>query len=111
MEPTPYTKYEDWPNNYVEEVVQRAADTDLVLITTNPEVIQSLRGKGLPVTVVCPYESLKEECQQRYIDRGNSLRLSKGSWRTLTSLTKRFSLTSKVVMWCSCNQVSTCLML
>ena len=71
LEPTPYTDAEDWPDNYIEEVVQRAADKDLVLITTNPVVIQALREKGHSVSVVCPDESLRDEYRQRYINRGN----------------------------------------
>ncbi|MCA9355636.1 hypothetical protein KC865_03780 [Candidatus Kaiserbacteria bacterium] len=73
IEPTPYTKAEDWPNNYIEEVIERSRDTDLVLITTNPVVVQALRERGLSVTVICPDESLKDEYRQRYIDRGNKL--------------------------------------
>lgn len=71
MEPTPYTKADNWPENYIEEVVQRAEDTDLVLITTNPGVVKALKEQGLAITVIAPDESLREEYRQRYIDRGN----------------------------------------
>lgn len=43
MEPTPYTRSQDWPDNYIEDIVSKTAKNDLVLITTNPEVIRELR--------------------------------------------------------------------
>ena len=71
VEPTPYTNDATWPQNYIEEIVRNTGNFDLLLISTQPEVVQALIEKGFEVTVVCPDESLKNEYEDRFRERGH----------------------------------------
>ncbi len=74
LEPTPFRKQPDWPDNYLIAVEDVMDDRlyDLVLVATYPEVIKVLLELGYMFNLVYPDETQKDDYVARYRQRGNS---------------------------------------
>jgi adenylate kinase family enzyme len=68
-----FAKGSDWPQNYVETLLERAQanEYDLVLASTHKEVREGLVRAGSRFILVYPDVSLKEEYLQRFLKRGS----------------------------------------
>ncbi len=59
----------NWPDNYIEKIIECAGQQEAVFVSTYPEVLRALITKGFSVTVVYPSIDQREDYQERYIER------------------------------------------
>lgn len=65
------TKNPDFPQNYVDAIEHEHKYGYHVLISSQPEVLEEIKKRNLPLTTVLPQPSLKDEYIERYKERGN----------------------------------------
>jgi len=70
MDSSDYRDNPTWPQNYIADIIKNIDNFELLLISTHPEVVQALRGRGFEVTVVCINET-EVEYTERLRERGN----------------------------------------
>ena len=61
----------EWPDNYLEAIVDANSKYDFVLVSQSIEILEELHFMKIPYTLAFPKLELKEEYIQRCIDRGN----------------------------------------
>ena len=61
-----------WPMNYVQEIIKKAKEYDIVLISQNPEVRECLKENKCTYYVCFPKKECKQEYIERYRSRGNN---------------------------------------
>lgn len=84
---------DEWPRNYL-DAVEHEADSGrwaYILCPSDPFALDALAADGRKVYVVVPEPGLKEEYQQRFVDRGSVALINRlidgGAWeRSLASL-------------------------
>lgn len=62
---------EDFPNNYINFIVEKSKAVDIQFISSHATVRKELLDRGIPFVQVMPEKELKEEYVQRYIQRGS----------------------------------------
>jgi hypothetical protein len=74
LDSNPYRKDKNsaWPENYLQSIEEASSKYDLVLISSDPEIVKELSARGHEVTVVCANEGLEDEYRERYILRENT---------------------------------------
>jgi len=65
------TRNQDWPQNYMEHIVESAKYADAIFVSTHDTVRNALIESRVPFVLVYPSLEMKEEYIQRYKDRGN----------------------------------------
>lgn len=65
-------KSNNWPENYIEEILKRQKQYDIVLICQHQELLEKLNERNIDYITVFPNITCKEEYSKRYKDRGNS---------------------------------------
>jgi hypothetical protein len=88
-----FAKGSDWPQNYVETLLERAQanEYDLVLASTHKEVREGLVRAGSRFILVYPDVSLKEEYLQRFLKRGSPkpfIQLMEARWEEFLQVSK-----------------------
>lgn len=68
----------NWPDNYIEKIIESTDQQDAILISSYPEVINALLERGVPVTVVYPSTEQKQEYQTRYLERAKNKDAAQG---------------------------------
>jgi len=63
---------EEWPQNYVNEIIKEHNNYDIVLIGLNRDARNLLYKMGYEYSICFPSSDRKNEYIQRYKDRGNS---------------------------------------
>lgn len=66
-----YRKSKDFPNNYVEAVINKIDKVKYLLISTDPVILKELYKWVDSIILVYPDNSLKEEYMKRYCDRNS----------------------------------------
>jgi hypothetical protein len=66
-----YKSDPSWPKNYIDLIEEKIQETELLLISSYPEVVKELISRGHEITVVCADENLKDEYRERYVSRDN----------------------------------------
>jgi adenylate kinase family enzyme len=61
----------DWPENCLQVIRESYGKVDVILISTYPELLDSLVSESYEVTLVYPDESQKDEYRRRYTERKN----------------------------------------
>ena len=61
----------DFPNNYVQAMLDVMGTCDIILISCHKAVTDSLENRGIEYTLVYPDTALKAEYIERYKQRGN----------------------------------------
>ncbi len=61
-----------WPINYVREIIKKASEYDIVLISQDLEVRECLRDNKCKYYVCFPKKECKNEYIERYKNRGNN---------------------------------------
>jgi len=74
--PDKFKELEDWlyrgenfPKNYVEDVVSSVGTEDILFISTDPVILRALHEIGIDIELVYPENSLRNEYLDRYIER------------------------------------------
>lgn len=62
-------KVSDFPQNYISYILKNINNADILLISTQSEVINEIKSLKLNYFIVYPDKSLKEEYYNRYYDR------------------------------------------
>lgn len=62
----------EWPNNYLEAIKKAIEDYDIVLISTDDEIIDLLDEYGMEYILCFPSKVCKNEYIERYKGRGNT---------------------------------------
>jgi hypothetical protein len=79
-------RHPDFPNNYMNHIIENINKADIIMVSTHTEVLDALwnRVNGL-ATIVYPDPSLKEEYLERYRKRGsdsNFVNLMNSKWES-----------------------------
>jgi adenylate kinase family enzyme len=61
-----------WPLNYVNEIIKKASEYDIVLISQDLDMRNCLRNHGCMYYVCFPRKECKQEYLERYKNRGNN---------------------------------------
>ena len=64
---------DDFPNNYIEDIIKNVGEYDFLFISTNPIVLKKLHDKGFSINLIYPDESLKQEYFERFMNRNSSI--------------------------------------
>lgn len=64
-----YKDKENYPDNYVQDVLQNIGKYKYLFIATEPSQLKLLHDKGVEICLIYPENELREEYLQRYIDR------------------------------------------
>ena len=76
----------DFPNNYIQHIKDNMDKQDIIFVSSHEQVRQALRG--IPLVIVFPSLSMKDEWRQRLIDRGSPIEFVKlvmDNWNTWIS--------------------------
>ena len=63
-----------WPINYVEEIIKKSLEYDIVLISQDLDMRNALKDSGAKYYVCFPKKECKDDFIKRYKDRGNNER-------------------------------------
>jgi hypothetical protein len=66
-----YQQSGDFPNNYIDEVLDKVGKFKYLLLSTNPVILKELYKKVSQITLVYPENSLKEEYMKRFCERNS----------------------------------------
>ena len=88
LDPTPYSKQHDFPQNYMTEIQKAMKKPNrVILVGVHEPSRAALVEKGIPFTLVYPDKELKQEYMKRYGSRGNNpgfLELMDKKWDEFT---------------------------
>lgn len=62
----------DNPKDYVDHIIQKRKEFDIVLVSTHEDVRAELRKRNILYQVVFPHQGCKSEYLERYKNRGNT---------------------------------------
>jgi len=62
----------NWPQNYIEHILEKSEDADLILVSSHDTVRDALVRAGIKFVLVYPSLEMKDEYIQRYKDRGSN---------------------------------------
>lgn len=65
-------KNNKWPNNYIDEILEKQKIYDIVLISQHKELLEELSNRKIEYIVAFPEKDCIEEYMERYSQRGNS---------------------------------------
>lgn len=65
------TRKVEWPENYIQAIVAATNTYDIVLISTDNEILEALDRKGMEYILCFPDIECKKEYLDRYRNRGN----------------------------------------
>lgn len=68
----PGVRNPEFPNNYVEHIIENIGKVDYILISSHDIVRKALAERGIQYILVYPDISLRDEYINRYIQRGSS---------------------------------------
>lgn len=80
----------DWPQNYINKIVEVQALYDIVLISVSSEIRQEYDKSGLKYLVAIPSPSSKNIIKNRLIQRGNSQEFIDGFEVRFDMIEKKF---------------------
>ncbi len=59
----------DFPNNYIQEVINTIGKTKYLFISTDPIILRGLNDLGIEIQLIYPLNELRNEYLDRYIAR------------------------------------------
>lgn len=65
-------KNPEWPENYIEFITSQNTDDKIILISAQPEILNTLGEKDIPFKTITPDVYTKEQIMARYETRGNN---------------------------------------
>jgi len=61
-----------WPHNYIEEIKNKMLEYDILLVKSNPDILEIYDQENIPYIICYPCKEALEEYKQRYINRDNN---------------------------------------
>ena len=66
------SRKKDWPKNYFDAIISASIKYDIILISTDDEILDFLEEKEVDYVLAFPKSECKEEYLERYRKRGNT---------------------------------------
>jgi len=61
-----------WPQNYIDEIKNKMQEYDILLVKSNPDILEIYDREGIPYIICYPCKEALNEYKQRYVNRGNN---------------------------------------